>query len=150
MDDPPDHPIGRRIHELLRRGSCARIFVDALREGVDVPDHVRESWGHELPLDLDPSWPLALAYDEEALYADLSFQTLLVRCRLPYRAIWGVIDPGTHLGAFFEENIPPEVEARLTKAAEEGVPVEPEAVAETPDGEPSSRPRLRVIDGGKK
>jgi hypothetical protein len=95
-----------------------------------IPQHVRERWGRELVLDLDPGWPIGLDFDDSALYADLGFQGLLVRCRIPYRAVWGVLDRATQAGTLIPSQMPESFRSRLQASA-----AEPAQAAAEPRGE---------------
>jgi len=173
MDDP-QNAIQRSIQDLLRRGRNAHVLVDATRDGVEVPDHVREQWKQRLMLDLNPDWPMGLDFDEQAFYADLGFQGVLMRCRIPFRAVWAVMDTKDGNGFVFHSNLPPELAGEFEKHAETesdgatvaaAVPeagVEPVAATARPTEAPKARapkapaskarrgaPRLRLVKGGK-
>lgn len=152
-------PVADLIRKITGSGNCPRLFVNARADDVSVPEPVREEWGHRLILDLDPRWPLHLTFDAEALEADLCLKGALVRCRIPYRAIWGVIDRDTQKGAFFREHQPKEVAPEVTGRAASGPrPVEPAGGTRSksrggehsePPAAPRGRPKLRVLKGGK-
>jgi stringent starvation protein B len=157
--------IQRSIEDLHKRGANAHLLVDATRDGVEVPDHVREQWGQRLVLDLNPSWPLHLDYDDQALYADLGFQGVLSRCRIPFRAVWAVMDTASGNGFVFHANVPAEVARELAARGPDAAaapPSENRDVAPSPVPRPArgaaaakppkakrKAPSLRLVKGGK-
>lgn len=153
MESPPN-AIERSILDLTRRGSCARIVVDATREGVEVPDFVREQWGNRLVIDLNPAWPIDLAFDEQALYADLGFQGVLMRCRIPFRAVWAVADRAKGAGFVFHAHVPEEHRAEIARSETDAPP--PEALREVePPTKPAAAPRrasahLKLVKSAKR
>lgn len=93
------------LHEV---GKCPRLVIDATREGVELPQWVREKWGESMPIDLDPRYPLELKMDERGLRCCLSFGGP-VDCYFPWESIYLVQDRETALGLVVEENLPPSV-----------------------------------------
>ncbi len=163
--------IERSILDLTNKGKTARLYVDATREGVEVPEHVRTQWGEGLLIDLNPAWPIQLDFDDQALYADLGFQGELMRCRFPFRAVWAVMDFAAGSGFVFKENVPPTLAAQIQSGATLApAPVAPEAERtperEAPPATPATRaprskkpaaaasprrnaPHLKLVKGGK-
>lgn len=113
------HPIGRAIEDVLEAGHTPRVQLDARRNDVTVPDHVRARWGARLILDLDPSWPLAMEHTKEALEVDLAFQGIVDRCRLGWASIYAIVDRATGQGTVFRENLP--LETLPSELAYEGL-----------------------------
>ena len=97
------------IESIHQGGSCPRLKIDLTREGVVCPDFVCEKWGEELIIDLDPSYPLNLAFTAVGVEADLSFGGYVTRCKFPYASIYLIVDRNTGKGELFEENIPESV-----------------------------------------
>lgn len=110
--------IERSILDLTHKGKSARLVVDSTQDGVEIPDHIREEWGARLFIDLNPAWPLNLDFDEQAIYADLGFQGVLMRCRLPFRAVWAVMDLAKGAGFVFKEHVPAAFAQELAPAFE--------------------------------
>ncbi len=82
----------RAVQVLLVDGQQPiKIVVAPARLGDDhgFPDSVLRTFPDGIPLDLDPSWPLQLDLDgdDDAMFADLSFQGSICRCRIPWAAI---------------------------------------------------------------
>lgn len=122
------HPIQGLLDQIWGRGHTPRVVVDATAADVVVPDHVRLKWLTELPIDLDASYPLDIHFDATAIYADLAFSGVVMRCTLPWRRIKAVVDRDSKEAFFFPENF------NSAENTEEAKP---------------SRPALRVIKGGK-
>lgn len=146
---------------MTRRGVSPQLFVDATDAGVEVPEHVREQWRERLWLNLNPAWPIALAFDDEALYADLGFQGVLMRCRFPYHSVWAVFEGGSHEGLLFEAHVPATVRAEIERAREIAAEARSAGTPEAPGPEPPETrppedptprrvaPNLRLVKGGK-
>lgn len=164
--DELKNSIERSILDLTGKGKTARLYVDSTREGVEVPEHVREQWGEGLLIDLNPAWPIQLGFDDQALYADLGFQGVLMRCRFPFRAVWAVMDFAAGSGFVFKENVPEKLAGQLTATEplpDEGAPEPASAVTtlESPSSEPAPHkaaarptarrgaPHLKLVKGGK-
>lgn len=137
--------IGRAIEDVLAAGHTPRLQIDARRNDVEVPQHVRAKWGPRLIIDLDPSWPLALEHTKDALEVDLAFHGIVERCRLGWGSIYALVDRATGQGTVFRENLPVEVlpsELRAEGATDEPHDSAPprmslEAVRTTPSEEPA-------------
>ncbi len=103
------HPVQSVIESLYAAGRCPRLHVNALFEGVTCPDFIREQWRERLIIDLDPSYPLDLTFEEEGLGADLSFGGYVTRCSFPYGAVYVVADRSTGRGIVLDQNMPDSV-----------------------------------------
>ena len=103
------HPIQRMIEKMHKEGACPRLSVDLTSEGVSCPDFVTEQWKEGLIVDLDPSWPLNLSFEADAIEVDLAFSGYVERCTLPYKAIYVVVNRATGEGVVLEENMPESV-----------------------------------------
>ena len=101
------HPIHAAIEDVYATGHTPRLQIDARRADVEVPGSVRRTWQARLVIDLDPSYPLDLAYDPDGVSVDLAFQGMVSRCRLPWGAIYAVIDRSTGRGIVVEAHLPP-------------------------------------------
>lgn len=99
-------PIQTAIELLQAKGLCPRLHVDVTHEDAVLPDFVRDKWKERLVIDLDPSYPLDLAFTEVGVEADLSFGGYVTRCTFPWAAIYVVADRGTGRGQVFAGNIP--------------------------------------------
>jgi len=99
-------PIQTAIESLQAKGLCPRLHVDVTHEDAVLPDFVRDRWKERLVIDLDPSYPLDLAFTEVGVEADLSFGGYVTRCTFPWAAIYVVADRGTGRGQVFAGNIP--------------------------------------------
>jgi stringent starvation protein B len=136
--------IGRAIEDVLAAGHTPRLQIDARRNDVTVPDHVRARWGPRLIIDLDPSWPLALEHTKDALEVDLAFHGIVERCRLGWGSIYALVDRATGQGTVFRENLPLESlppELRAPNAPDEPHDAAPprmslESVRSVPSPEP--------------
>ncbi len=136
-------------------------------EGVVCPDFIREQWRERLIIDLDPSYPLDLTFDDDALGADLSFGGYVTRCKFPYAAVYVVADRSTGRGIVLDQNMPESVKrTRYGKASPPGAQAKPAlrsvgfsepATGDGPPAQPAStdeaqvqkrRAAFKVIDGG--
>ena len=99
-------PIQTAIESLQAKGLCPRLHVDVTHEDAVLPDFVRDKWKERLVIDLDPGYPLDLAFTEVGVEADLSFGGYVTRCTFPWAAIYVVADRGTGRGQVFAGNIP--------------------------------------------
>ena len=105
------------VESLHADGACPRIHVDLTCEGIVCPDFVCEQWKEELVIDLDPSYPLNLAFTEEGIEADLSFGGFVTRCTVPFHSIYMVADRDTGRGFVIDENMPDSVANILESTA---------------------------------
>lgn len=99
-------PIQSAIESLQAKNACPRLHVDVTHEDAVCPDFVRDKWKEQLVIDLDPSWPLDLAFTKVGVEADMSFGGYVTRCTFPWAAIYVVADRGTGRGQVFPGNIP--------------------------------------------
>ncbi len=120
------HPVQSVIESLYAAGRCPRLHVNASYEGVVCPDFIREQWRERLIIDLDPSYPLDLTFDNETLSADLSFGGYVTRCTFPYGGIYVVADRSTGRGIVLDQNMPESVKrSRYGKLQDGGSKAEP-------------------------
>lgn len=113
------HPVRKMIESLHAKGACPRIQVDLTVERVVCPDFVRDQWKEKLVIDLDPTYPLDLAFTEDGVEADLSFDGFVTRCVFPFDSIYVVSDRATQKGIVIEQNMPSSVrrKAKLTSVS---------------------------------
>lgn len=141
------HPIQRMIETLHGEGRCPRLRVDVTQEQVVCPDFVVERHGESLIIDLDPEYPLDLAFTEVGVEADLSFGGFVTRCVFPFAAIYMIFDRETGRGMKFDAAMPESV--RRQQAAPKPAPKpKPRLVAVGDEGEaePSERAERAEID----
>lgn len=100
------HPVQKAIQALHAEGACPRLQVDLTVERVVCPDFVREQWKEQLIIDLDPTYPLDLAFTEDGVEADLSFGGFVTRCVFPFDSIYVVANRETQKGIVIEQNVP--------------------------------------------
>lgn len=132
----------RAIESLHQAGACPRLQIDLTCDGVVCPDFVVAKWGERLVIDLDPSYPLNLAFTAIGVEADLSFGGYVTRCKFPYASIYMIADRATGRGTVFEENLPASMrpERGLTLTPTEPAP-RPAAARERGAGESRRRRR---------
>lgn len=113
------HPVRKMIESLHAKGACPRIQVDLTVERVVCPDFVRDQWKEKLVIDLDPTYPLDLAFTEDGVEADLSFDGFVTRCVFPFDSIYVVSDRATQKGIVIEQNVPKSArpKAKLTSVS---------------------------------
>ncbi len=99
-------PIQSAIESLQAKKVCPRLHVDVTHVDAVLPDFVRDKWKERLVIDLDPSYPLDLAFTKVGVEADLSFGGYVTRCTFPWAAIYVVADRATGRGQVFAGNIP--------------------------------------------
>ncbi|TPV95931.1 MAG: hypothetical protein B7733_07380 [Myxococcales bacterium FL481] len=100
------HRVQHAIESIHREGGCPRLQVDATCDGVVCPDFLVDKWQNRLVIDLDPAWPLNLAFTDDGVEADLAFDGFVTRCTFPFHAIYVVANRNSGKGVTFEENIP--------------------------------------------
>lgn len=100
------------IREIWMSQGVPRIVVDAKHEGVVVPSHVRDRWGHQLIIDLDPRYPLRLEVNYQGCAVDLSFAGEVSRCTFAWPSIYTVQNRSSGEAVVIESRIPKEVATR--------------------------------------
>ncbi|MBV1860110.1 MAG: hypothetical protein KUG77_16980 [Nannocystaceae bacterium] len=137
------HPVQSVIESLYAAGRCPRLHVNALFEAVSCPDFIREQWRERLIIDLDPSYPLDLTFEEDGLGADLSFGGYVTRCSFPYGAVYVVADRSTGRGIVLDQNMPDSVKrTRYGRAGGDATSPEPAKPALRPVAAPEPEPDL--------
>jgi stringent starvation protein B len=134
-------PIQDAIESLHAKELCPRLHVDVTHADAVCPDFVRDKWQQRLVIDLDPSYPLDLAFTKVGVEADLSFGGYVTRCTFPWAAIYVVADRGTGRGQVFASNIPASLRHEFARAPA----LDPEltAVRDDPNAKKGSRRRKR-------
>lgn len=79
--------------------------MNAQTPGVDLPQSIIDVWREELPIDLDPAYPLDLVYDDLGFSCTLSFREPVV-CFIPWKSIYILKDRETKTGMIVEANLP--------------------------------------------
>lgn len=130
------HPVQSVVESLYADGRCPRLHVNAISDGVDCPDFIREQWQERLIIDLDSSYPLDLTFDEIGLTADLSFGGFVSRCSFPFQSIYVVADRATGRGVVLEENMPDAVRKARKVVTTGPLPGHDEAAVDQPVPEP--------------
>ncbi|MGH1345167.1 MAG: ClpXP protease specificity-enhancing factor SspB [Nannocystales bacterium] len=143
------HPVQSVIESLYAAGRCPRLHVNALFEDVSCPDFIREQWRERLIIDLDPSYPLDLTFEEDGLGADLSFGGYVTRCSFPYGAVYVVADRSTGRGIVLDQNMPDSVKrTRYGRAGGDASSPEPSKPALRPvSAEPDPEPEAETPEG---
>jgi stringent starvation protein B len=112
-------PIQDAIKSLQAKSLCPRLHLDVTHADAVCPDFVRDKWKQQLVIDLDPGYPLDLAFTPVGVEADLSFGGYVTRCTFPWAAIYVVADRATGRGQVFASNVPASLRQQY------GVPQEP-------------------------
>jgi stringent starvation protein B len=168
--DGAKHPIQLGIEKLYAAGKTPRIRVDARRNDVVIPEHVRERWQDSLVIDLDPGYPLNLVYADDGVHVDLAFAGHQSRCRFGWPAIYGLFDRASGQGVQIAAHLPlaelpeelrmptttqkPKLRAISTASREVAPPAPPDKSekAESTDASDEAakarRAKFRVITGG--
>lgn len=107
--NPSVDPALAAIREIWMQEGVPRIVVNAKHEGVRVPAHVRDRWGHQLVIDLDPRYPLRLEVTFEGCAVDLSFSGEVSRCIFAWPSIYTVQNRGSGAAVVIEARIPKDV-----------------------------------------
>lgn len=107
-------PIQSAIESLHAKELCPRLHVDVTHADAVCPDFVREKWKEQMVIDLDPSYPLDLAFTRVGVEADLSFGGYVTRCVFPWSAIYVVADRDAGTGKVFERHIPESLRHKFT------------------------------------
>ena len=105
-DDGGHHPIQQGIEKLYAAGKTPRIRLDARRNDVVVPEHVRERWQDSLVIDLDPGYPLNLAFADDGVHCDLAFAGHVSRCTFAWPSIYGLFDRASGQGVQIAAHLP--------------------------------------------
>lgn len=110
--NPSVDPALAAIREIWMQEGVPRIVVNAKHQGVRVPAHVRDRWGHQLVIDLDPRYPLRLEVSFEGCAVDLSFNGEVSRCVFAWPSIYTVQNRGSGAAVVIEARIPKDVATR--------------------------------------
>jgi stringent starvation protein B len=145
------------IESLHKKSLCPRLHVDVTHANAVCPDFVRDKWKERLVIDLDPNYPLDLAFTKVGVEADLSFGGYVTRCVFPWAAIYVVADRGTGRGQVFAGNIPaslrhefgpraPAIDPELTEVRDDPNAKKGSRRRKRRGAEPSPREGVRVVE----
>jgi len=94
---------------LLDGAPTVFVHLDARREGVQVPDHLRDRPQLILRVGYSLTPPININVDDSGITCTLSFNRSFYACVLPWSAIFGMVgDDGRAM--LWPDDIPPEVE----------------------------------------
>lgn len=142
-------PIQTAIESLQAKSLCPRLHVDVTHADVVCPDFVREKWKERLVIDLDPSYPLDLAFTKLGVEADLSFGGYVTRCVFPWAAIYVVADRGTGRGQVFPGNIPASLRHQFGAPVPPAPTLDPELTKIRDESKPKKGSRRRKRRGAE-
>lgn len=140
-------PIQSAIESLQAKSLCPRLHVDVTHEDAVCPDFVRDRWKEKLVIDLDPSYPLDLAFTKVGVEADMSFGGYVTRCTFPWTAIYVVADRGSGRGQVFPSNIPESLRHEFGAPVPQGPALAPELTKVRDDIKPNKGSRRRKRPG---
>jgi stringent starvation protein B len=142
MPPPADREKRRLLESLLDEG-LVMIHLDARRDGVDLPEHLRGQ--PSVALNLSRRFGLdVFEIGADAVLASLSFQGRVYLCRLPWPAVFLMTSHATERAYVFPASVPSEFPVLLSEGTEEVAPA-PEPEPEAPPEPPRGRPQLRLI-----
>lgn len=148
------------IESLRAKNLCPRLHVDVTHADAVCPDFVRDKWKEQLVIDLDPSYPLDLAFTKHGVEADLSFGGYVTRCVFPWAAIYVVAERGSGRGQVFASNIPASLRHQFGPPVPRAPALDPELIEIRDDAnakkgsrrrkrrsaEPGPREAVRVVE----
>jgi len=94
------------LSELLDQGMVL-VTLDARRDGVDVPRHLRDD--AQLRLNLSYRFGLPLVLDEEGVTATLTFAGSPYACRLPWESLYLFVPHASGRPMLFPGDVPSEI-----------------------------------------
>lgn len=131
----------RRVLEQLLDEGMVMVHLDARRDGVDVPEHLRSD--PALALNLSHRFHLdVFDIGSDAVEASLSFQGRTYLCRLPWTAIFALTSHVTGRSIVFPTSVPPELRPTLLAAIE----AHRDEPSDPPPEPPRGRPKLRLVE----
>lgn len=145
MEFPPK----KELMLALLTESVVQIHLDGRAKGVALPEWLRANPRVVLDIGYDMAVPIPdLEIDDQGIRCTLSFNREPFLCRIPWDAVYGIIDVEQR-GAVYVEDMPPELRALLehraapATAAEERTIEEaaPELDPEPPPSKPNKKPR---------
>ncbi len=129
----------------LMEDAWVYVHLDPRRDGVDLPDHLREDkrlilqYGYNMPVPISD-----LVVDKRGIAATLSFRRVFYSTFIPWAAVFGLTD-GDKRTYVWEGDIPKDLLAQVAKEAgavgEDPPQIGPRRVAEKPEQpEPQKKP----------
>ena len=155
----------KQLREYFNRHGRVYIVVDATREDVLVPDHLRGD--PALRLVLNVRMPQIIRIHDDAVVSDFSFSGQIFSCCIPMHTIWASYLPEGELeqGIIWDDSVPEMIKAIVAGARsamsdeqatgeEQGTVVDqakaaPVSIAAV-DSAPSGSAGMTVIEGGAK
>lgn len=149
-----DYPEKQTVLEKWFEADHVLIHLDARRDGVDVPKHLRDN--HSLTLKVSSLFQGPTSWNDVHLIALLKFSGEYYRCIIPWSAVWGMTS-STNEQRIWPEDLPTEVVRDLTltklreigsrllgiKNKKERKAAQPEPAGEPGDNPPGKEPRKR-------
>jgi len=147
----------KQLREYFNRHGRIYIVVDATREEVLVPDHLRGD--PALRLVLNVRMPQIIRIHDDAVVSDFSFSGQIFSCRIPMHTIWASYLPEGELeqGIIWDDSVPEMIKA-IVSGARSAMPDAQEPVVEqgntapvsmaAVDSRPSGSAGMTVIEGG--
>lgn len=114
-----EYPDKQALLEKWFEGDHLLLHLDARREGVDVPKHLRNN--HSLTLKLSSLFQGPTTWNDISVTALLKFSGEYYRCVIPWTAVWGMTSSSNEQ-RIWPEDLPTEVvrDLTLTKLREIG------------------------------
>lgn len=148
---------------LLQSAASVYVHLDPRPLGVRVPVHFKKQPQLVLQIGLNMAVPIVdLDVGQEALSCTLSFNRRPEFCRIPWSAVFGLVDPEGR-GMLWPDSIPPEVasasEGRSVKAEAKKAPVQKrrdpkeeasDASGATPTAKPEKKRREKAAASASK
>ena len=148
MEFPPK----KELLLALLTESVVQVHLDGRAQGVELPEWLRTESRVILDIGYDMPVPiLDLEIDDQGFRCTLSFQRTPFLCRVPWEAIYGIID-AEQRGAVYVEDMPPELRALIETRAKPALAAEERTIEETApsDLEPSPSPAPSRPSNAKK
>lgn len=136
----PTLPDKKLVMLHLLEDAWVYVDIDPRRDGVALPDHLRQQphlrlqYGYNMPMPI-----VDLTIDDRGISATLSFQRTPHATFIPWSAVFAMSD-GDKRGMEWEDEIPPELRAGAEQAPPPPAPVKP------PPATKPARPRLVSVD----
>jgi len=126
---------------LLDGAPTVFLHLDARKDGVQVPDHLKDRAQLILRVGYSLTPPININVDDAGITCTLSFNRSLFSCVLPWNAIFGMVgDDGRAM--LWPDDIPPEV-AKMVPPQSGPSPLAPKPVGGKKPGGPRRVPRAK-------
>jgi stringent starvation protein B len=124
---PQPLPPKKEVALALLERSRVHVHLDPRKDGVTVPVGFRKQAQLVLEIGLNMPVPIPdLRVDDDSMTCTLSFSRTPFYCLVPWPAVFAMVgDDGR--GMVWPEDVPPEIQAQATQAAQASRPAEPEA-----------------------